>query len=116
MAIWNADQWNFRISDRRSILVKSKEKNNHRIYAQDISTKMPFILELAEDVPADLIEVGKTYDARIKVYTAKSAEKVKADFIELFQVLDVDRPMEDFLETTCCYSDFVKFELVEIED
>jgi hypothetical protein len=116
LAIWNADRWNFRISDRRSILVRSKEENNQRIYAQDISTKMPFILELAENVPADLIDVGKTYTARIKVYTAKSAEKVKADFIELFQVLDVDYPMEDFLEATCCYPDLVKFELVELED
>lgn len=116
LSIWNAGQWNYRIFDRRSILVKSKERNKRRIYAEDISTKMPFILELAEDVPADLIEVGKTYSARIKVYTIKSAEEVKADFTELFQMLDVDRPMADFIEATCCYPDLVKFELAEIED
>lgn len=79
------------------------------------ATKMSFILEHVE-VPVDLIEVGKIHTARIKVYTVKSAEDVKADFVELSQVLDVDRPMGNFLEAACCYLDFVKFELAEIED
>jgi hypothetical protein len=116
LAIWNADEWNFRISDRRSILVKSKEKNKHRVIAEDISTKKPLILELGQDVRAELIEAGKIYNASIKVYTIKSAEGVKAEFTELFQQLDVDRPIEDFIEATCCYPDLVRFELVETEE
>lgn len=96
--------------------MKSKEKNKRRILGEDTSTKMSFILELAQDVRAELIEVGKIYNARIKVYTAKSVERVKAEFSELFQELDVDRPMEDFIEATCCYPELVRFELVETEE
>jgi len=116
LAIWNVDEWNFRISDRRSILVKTKEKNNRRVFAEDTSPEMSFIFELGQDVRAELIEVGKIYNASIKVYTAKSAEGVKAEFTELFQELDVDRPIEDFIEATCCYPDLVRFELVETEE
>jgi hypothetical protein len=116
MAIWKADQWNFRIFDRREILVKSKQKGNRRIYAEDTLTKKSLILELVEDVPENSVELGKMYTARIKVYTSKSAEGVDTNFVELFQVLDVDRPIEDFLEAACRYPDFVRFELVEIED
>lgn len=116
LAIWNADQWNFRIFERREILVKGKQKGKRRIYAEDTSTKTPLILELAKDVPENSVEVGEIYTARIKVYTSKSAEGVEANFVELFQFLDVDRSIEDFLEAACCYPSFIKFELVETED
>ncbi len=77
---------------------------------------MPFILELGKDVRVELIEVGKIYNVSIKVYTAKSAEGVKAESTELFQELDVDCRIEDFIDATCCYPDLVKFELVETEE
>ncbi len=116
LAVWSASGWNFRISDRRSILVKNKEKGDRRIFAEDTSTKTLFILELGEEVSSEPIEIGKTYNASINVYTAKSVEGVSTEFTELFQVLDVDRPMEDFVKATCCYPSLIRFEIVEIED
>ncbi len=116
MAIWNSDKWNFRISGLRTILVKGKDENKRRIVAEDTSTEMPFILELARALPIESIELGKRYAVNIRVYTIKSAEEVKPEFTELFEVLDVDRPMEDFIRATCCNPRLIRFQIVEIED
>jgi hypothetical protein len=115
MSIWKVDKWNYRITSKRSILVKNKDKDQHKVVAVDLATKLPFVLEVPKDVSMQTINAGKEYLVTLRIYTAKSTENVSADYIELFQVLDVDRPAENFLSATCCYPDLVRFELEDIE-
>lgn len=115
MSIWKADKWNYRITSKRSILIKNKDKDQHKVAAVDQTTKLPLVLEVTKDVSMQTIEAGKEYLATVRIYTAKSAENVSADYIELFQVLDVDQPAEDFLSATCCYPNLIRFELEDIE-
>jgi len=96
-------------------LVRSKNVNQRKILAEDVSTKRPFVLEASENVPIRTIRVGKEYVVTFKVYTAKSTEDVKTEFVEFFHTVDVDRPTEDFLSAACNYPMLIRFELVEIE-
>jgi hypothetical protein len=115
MAIWNASEWNYRKTDMRTVIVKAKNLNDHKLVVEDVGTKLPFILEISANVPLHTIKVGQEYTVRIEIFTAKSMKDLKKEFIELFQVLDVDQPTEAFLSATCSHSALVRFELTEIE-
>jgi len=115
MAIWNASLWNYRKTDTRIVVVKAKNLKNHKIVVEDVDTKSPFTLEISANVSAHTIEVGKEYAATIKIFTAKSITDLRKEFIELFQVLDVDQPTEAFLTVACTNSASIRFELAEIE-
>lgn len=116
MTIWNAEDWNYRITDTRTVLAKSKNLKDHKILAEDIRTKLPLIIEVPDNVLFQTIKVGKEYTMALKIYTAKSTENVDRKFVELFEVLDVDLPAESFLNATCAYPNLVRFELQEIEN
>lgn len=115
MSIWKADKWNYRITNKRSILIRNESKDQHKVVAVDLTTKLPFVLEVPKDVSMQIIKAGKEYLVTMRIYTAKSTENVSADYIELFQVLDVDQPAENFLSATCCYPNLIRFELEDIE-
>lgn len=115
MAIWNASVWNYRKTDTRTVVVKAKNLKNRKIVVEDVDTKLPFSLEISADVPVHTIEVGKEYTATVKIFTARSIKDLKKEFIELFQVLDVDQPAETFLTAACSHPELIKFELTEIE-
>jgi hypothetical protein len=115
LSVWNASEWNYRISSTRNILVKSKNVNQRKVFVEDVSTKRPFILDASENILIRTVDVGKEYLAAFKIYTAKSTEDVEIEFVEFFHALDVDRPAEDFLDVACNYPMLIKFELVEIE-
>jgi hypothetical protein len=108
-------EWIYRIFDRRSIAVKGKNDEVRKIAAIDISTNIPFSIEVPEEVPLVNVEVEKTYYASMKVYTSQAATGVPADFVEFFQVLDVNQSMEDFIKAYWLYPKLIKFELVEVE-
>jgi hypothetical protein len=61
------------------------------------------------------VEVEKAYMARFKVYTARDAADAAPDYVEFFQVLDVDQAAEDFIKAYWMYPKYIKFELVEAE-
>ena len=115
MAIWNAAVWNYRITDTRTVVVKAKNLKDHKIVAEDVNTKLPFILETSTNIPVHTIKVGKEYAATVKIFTARSIKDLKKEFIELFQVLDVDQPTEAFLAAACGHPALIRFELTEIE-
>lgn len=115
MSVWNASEWSYRTSSTRNVLIKGKNAKQRKILAEDVSTRLPFVLDLSENVPIRTMKVGKEYLMTFKIYTAKSTEDVKAEFIELFQILDVDRPAEDFLSLACHYPNLIRFEFVDIE-
>jgi hypothetical protein len=61
------------------------------------------------------LEVEKGYLATLRVYTLKNPMGVKSDFVEFFEVLDVDQSAEDFIRAYWLYPDLIRFELVEVE-
>lgn len=107
--------WVFRIFDRRPISVKAKNEQVRKIAAVDVATNMPFGLDVPPDVPLEQVEVEKAYTARFKVYTARNAADVAPEYVEFFQVLDVDQSAEDFIKAYWMYPKYIKFELVELE-
>jgi hypothetical protein len=96
-------------------LVKAKNDAVRRISAIDLSSGIPFPLEPTENFQMESLEVEKGYLATLKVYTAKNPVGVKSDFVEFFEVLDVDQSTEDFIRTYWLYPNLIRFELVEVE-
>ncbi len=107
--------WVFRIFDRRAISIKAKNESVKKIAAVDLSTNLPFGLDVLSTVSLANIAIGETYTARIKVYTSRYLEDVAPEHIEFFEVLDVDHTIEDFIKAYWLYPKLIKFELVEIE-
>ena len=115
MAVWNASVWNYRKTDTRMVVVKAKNLKNHKMVVEDVDTKLPFAIDISANIRVNSIEVGKEYAVTVKIFTARSIKDLRKEFIELFQVLDVDQPGEAFLTAACSYPALVRFELTEIE-
>ena len=115
MAIWNASIWNYRKTDTRTVVMMVKNLKNNKIVVEDIDTKLPFNLEISENVSVHTMKEGKEYTITLKIFTAKSIKDLKEELVELFQVLDVDQPTEAFLTAARSYPALVRFELSEIE-
>jgi hypothetical protein len=107
--------WNFRLVDSRQVKIKGKSDDVHRVSVIDILTGLPFPLLAATDFPMDSLDIDKTYFFTFKIYTLKKAEGVAADFVEFFQVLDVNQSTEDFVKAYWLYPKYIKFELFEAE-
>lgn len=71
MALWNAE-WNHRTTCMRIIFIKGKNVNHHRILAEDAMTRLPFNLEVPENISVQKVKVGREYTATFKIHTAKS--------------------------------------------
>lgn len=110
-----ASDWVYRVFDRRTISVRAKNDQVRKIAVVDLVTGLPFALEVPAEFSMDVMEVDKEYFASIKVYTTRKIEGVPKDFVEFFEVLDVDQPMEDFIKAYWLYPKLIKFELVEAE-
>ncbi len=111
----NSNDWVYRIFDRRTVSIKAKNEQVRKLAAVDLSTSLPFGIDVPADVPMESLEVEKAYFASLKVYTAKDLKTVPPEFVEFFGVLDVDQPMEDFIKAYWLYPKLIKFELVEAE-
>jgi hypothetical protein len=110
-----SSDWVYRIFDRRTVAVKAKNEQVRKVAAIDLTTSLPFAIEVPANVSLDSLEVEKEYFASVKVYTAQKIEGVPQDFVDFFQVLDVDQPVEDFIKAYWLYPKLIKFELVEAE-
>jgi hypothetical protein len=83
--------------------------------AIDLSIDLPFAFEIPENVSVEAVEVEKRFSATLKVYTAKNVEGVESEFIEFFEVLDVDQSFENFVQAYWMYPNYIAFELTRIE-
>jgi hypothetical protein len=106
--------WNYRITATRSIQVKAKNDRMRKAVAIDLQVNLPFAFEISENVSAEAVEVEKRFSATLKVYTAKTVENVESEFVEFFEVLDVDQSFEDFVKAYWMYPNYITFELTEI--
>ena len=111
----NRPDWAYRIFERRTISIKAKNQEVHKIAAIDLVTNLPLGIEVSKEVPFEELELEKEYLASLKVYTARDITGVAPDSVEFFKVEDVDQSMEDFIKTYWLYPKLIKFELVELE-
>jgi hypothetical protein len=86
-----------------------------KIAAVDLLTNLPFSINVTQNVSIDALEIEKTYYGALKVYTAKNIEGVAEEYVEFFEVLDVDQSLEDFIKAYWLYPKLIRFELVEAE-
>jgi len=96
-------------------MVKAKNDAVRKVSVIDILTNLPFPLEAPTDFSMESLEVEKGYFATFKVYTLKKVEGVSGDFVEFFEVVDVDQSVEGFIKAYWLYPNYIRFELVEAE-
>ena len=108
--------WNFRVFDKRLIVVKTKNENVRKVAVLDVLTNLMFAVEVPDMISMKELSVDKEYLANLRVYTAKNLENVDKDFIDFFEALDIDQNIEDFIKAYWIYPSKIRFELVEIEE
>jgi len=107
--------WNYRIFATRPILIKARNDHLRKAVAIDLLVNFPFAFKVSEDVPVETVEVEKRFSATLKVYTSKNVEEVESEYVEFFEVLDVDQSFEDFVRVYWMYPNHIAFELTGIE-
>jgi hypothetical protein len=108
--------WNFRILDKRLIVVKTKNESVHKVAVLDVLTNLTFALEVPDTISMQELIAEKEYLANLKVYTSKNLKSVDKDFINFFEALDVDQSIEDFIKAYWIYPSKIRFELVDVEE
>ena len=108
--------WNFRVFDKRLIVVKSKSIVVRKVAVLDVLTNLMFAVEVPEKISIKELDADKEYLANLRVYTSKDVQGVDEEFVNFFEVLDVDQNIEDFIKAYWIYPSKIRFELVEIEE
>ena len=108
--------WNFRVFDKRLVVVKAKNYGARKAAVLDVLTNLPFAVEVPDMISMQELSVGKEYLANLRVYTSKNLEGVDKDFTDFFEVLDIDQSIEDFIKAYWVYPSKIRFELVDIEE
>jgi hypothetical protein len=86
-----------------------------KVVATDMASGLPFTFEISREIQTEAVEVEKEFSATLKVYTTKNAQGVDSEFIEFFEVLDVDQSFENFVKAYWMYPTQIAFELARIE-
>jgi hypothetical protein len=108
--------WNFRKTDQRLILIKTKSPTTHKAAALDVLSNLSFALEIPEDIASGTLELEKEYMAELNIYTSGDLSGVDKDFFNFFDAVDIDQPTDDFLRAYWVYPSKIRFELVELEE
>ena len=108
--------WNFRVFDKRLVVVKAKNVNVRKVAVLDVLTSLPFAVEVPDLISMEELTVGTEYLANLRVYTSKNLEGVDEDFTDFFEALDVDQSIEDFMNAYWIYPSKIRFELIDVEE
>jgi hypothetical protein len=108
--------WNFRVFDKRLVVVKAKNESLRKVAVLDGVTNLPFAVETLDMISMQELSVGKEYLANLRVYTSKNLEDVDEDFGNFFEALDVDQSIGDFIKAYRIYPSKIRFELIDIEE
>jgi hypothetical protein len=111
-----SSDWNFRVYDKRLIVVKAKNEAARKVAVLDVLTNVPFAVEVPEMVSVKELTFDKEYLANLTVYTSKNLEGIDKDYTEFFEAVDIDQSIEDFIKAYWIYPSKIRFELVEIEE
>lgn len=112
----NAAEWNYRILDKRLVIVKTKNVSVHKVAVLDVLTNLLFAIEVQDEALLDNLAVDKEYLANLKVYTSTNLQGVDKDFINFFEAVDIDQEIEDFIKAYWIYPAKIRFELVDVEE
>ena len=107
--------WNFRVFDKRLVVVKAKNESVRKVAVLDVVTNLPFAVEVQDMILTLELSVGKEYLVNLRVYTSKNLEGVDEDFTDFFEDLDVDQSLEDFIKAYWIYPSKIRFELIDVE-
>jgi len=108
--------WNYRKTDQRLIVIKTKNENVHKAAALDVLTNLSFEINVPENISMESLMPEKEYLAQLKVYTSKSLEGSDAEFTNFFDALDVDQTLEDFIKAYWIYPSKIRFDLADLEE
>ena len=108
--------WNYRKTDQRLIVIKTKNENIHKAAVLDVLTNLSFSIDIPENITIEDLLIEKEYLAQLKVYTSKNLEGIDKEFFNFFDALDVDQAMEDFIKAYWVYPSKIRFELETIEE
>ena len=116
-ASWDiASDWNFRVFDKRLIVVKTKNESVCKVAVLDVLTNLMFAVEVPDTVPMQELGVEKEYLANLRVYLTKNVEGVEGDFVNFFEALDIDQSIEDFIKAYWVYPSKIRFILESVEE
>lgn len=108
--------WNYRKTEERLVVIKTKEEKARKVAALDILTNVSFIIEIPENIGMENLQAEKEYLTHIEVYTSKSLEGINPEFINFFNSLDIDQSMEDFIKAYRVYPSKIHFKLDKLEE
>ena len=108
--------WNFRVFDKRLVVVKAKNEDVRKVAVLDVLTSLPFAVEVPDLISMEEFTVGTEYLADLRVYTSKNLDGVDEDFTDFFEALDVDQSIEDFIKAYWIYPSKIRFELIDVEE
>jgi hypothetical protein len=108
--------WNFRIFEKRLIVVKTKNENIRKVAVLDVLTNLMFTVQVPESIPLAQLTTNQEYLFNLRVLTSKSIDEVDKDFVGFFEALDIDQAMEDFIKAYWVYPTKVRFQLIEVEE
>ena len=108
--------WNFRVFDKRLVVVKAKNDGARKVAVLDVLTNLMFAVEVPDMISMQELSVGKEYLANLRIYTSKNVEDVDKEFTDFFEALDVDQSIEDFIKAYWIYPNKIRFELIDVEE
>ena len=108
--------WNFRIFDKRLIVVKTKNEAVRKVAVLDVLTNLMFAVEVPDMISMKELGTDAEYLANLRVYTTKDVKGVEENFVDFFEALDVDQNIEDFIKAYWIYPSKIRFELADIEE
>lgn len=111
-----SSDWNFRVFDKRLIVVKTKNETVRKIAVLDTLTNLMFGVDVPDMISMQELSVDEEYLANLRVYTAKDIQGVDKDFINFFEAVDVDQSIEDFIKAYWVYPTKIRFELIDLEE
>jgi hypothetical protein len=112
----DSNQWNYRITDKRLVIIKTKNPNVRKAAVLDVLTNMSFAVEAQDENLLNSLGIEKEYWANLKVYTSKNLQDVDKDFINFFEAVDINQQIEDFIKAYWLYPSKIHFELFEAEE
>jgi hypothetical protein len=110
------EQWNFRLTAQRLVVLKTVAANVQKAAVLDVFTNRSFAINLPDSFAVETLQVDKQYLASLKVYTSNDLRGVDSEFIDFFGALDVDQSIEDFIKAYWVYPGKICFELVEVDE
>ncbi len=108
--------WNFRILDKRLVIVKTKSEPAHKAAVLDALTNLIFTVQVPDAATLQQLTQENEYLLTLKVYTSKSVDDVDKEFIAFFEAVDIEQNIDDFIKAYWVYPGKIRFELVEVEE